>query len=61
MHQRGLVTLWASTVLLILTGLWGWLCLQAVNAEMLRSHQQMHAAQALANSEALLEIGRAHV
>ncbi len=50
MHQRGLATLWASTVLLILTGLWGWLCLQAVNAEKLRSHQQMHAAQALANS-----------
>jgi hypothetical protein len=61
MHQRGLVTLWASTVLLILTGLWGWLCLQAVNAEKLRSHQQMHAAQALANSEALLETTLAHL
>ena len=61
MHQRGLATLWASTVLLILTGLWGWLCLQAVNAEKLRSHHQMHAAQALANSEALLETTLAHL
>jgi hypothetical protein len=55
MQQRGLATLWASTVLLILTSLWGWLCLQSVHAESMRSHQQMHAAQALVNSEALLE------
>ena len=61
MQQRGLATLWASTVLLILTGMWGWLCLQAVNAESLRSHQQMHAAQALANTEALLETTLAHL
>ena len=61
MQQRGLATLWASTVLLILTVLWGWLCLQAVGAESLRSHQQMHAAQAMANAEALLETVLAHL
>jgi hypothetical protein len=61
MHQRGLATLWASTVLLILTSLWGWMCMQAVNAESLRSHQQMQAAQALANAEALLETTLAHL
>lgn len=53
--QRGMATLWASTVLLLLASLWGVLSLQSVNAESMRSHQQMHAAQALANSEALLE------
>jgi hypothetical protein len=61
MHQRGLATLWASIVLLLLTGLWGWLSLQAVNEESLRSHQQMHAAHALANAEALLETTLAHL
>ena len=66
MQQRGLATLWASTVLLLLTSLWGLLCLLSVNTETARSHQQMQAAQALAHSEALLEtvlafIERAHV
>lgn len=66
MQQRGLATLWASTVLLLLTSLWGLLCLLSVNSETARSHQQLQAAQALAHSEALLEtvlafIERAHV
>lgn len=61
MQQQGLATLWASTMLLLLTGLWGWLALQAVNAESTRGSQQMHAAQALANSEAILETAIAHL
>jgi hypothetical protein len=61
MQQRGLATLWASTVLLLLTSLWGWLSLQSVSAESQRSHQQLHAAQALANTEALLETAIAHL
>lgn len=61
MQQQGLATLWASTLLLLLTGLWGWLALQAVKAESTRGSQQMHAAQALANSEAILETAIAHL
>lgn len=61
MQQRGLATLWASTVLLLLTSLWGWVCLQSVSAESHRSHQQLHAAQALAHTEALLETAIAHL
>ena len=55
MQQRGLATLWGATALLILTSLWGWFSLKAVGAESTRSAQQMQAAQALANAEALLE------
>ncbi len=61
MQQQGLATLWACTLLLMLTGLWGWLGLQAVNAESTRGSQQMHAAQALANAEATLETAVAHL
>ena len=55
MQQRGLATLWGTSVLLILTSLWGWLCLQSVSAESMRSQHQMQAAQALVHAEALLE------
>lgn len=61
MPQQGLATLWACTLLILLTGLWGWLGLQAVNAESTRGSQQMHAAQALANAEANLETAVAHL
>lgn len=61
MQQQGLATLWACTLLLLLTGLWGWLGLQAVNAESTRGSQQMHAAQALANAEANLETAVVHL
>ncbi len=61
MQQRGLATLWASTVLLILTSLWGWLCLQSIHADSVRSQQQLQAAQALVNSEALLETALAFI
>jgi hypothetical protein len=61
MQQRGLATLWGMSVLLFLTGLWGWLSLQSVSAESTRSQHQMHAAQALAHSEALLETALAQL
>lgn len=55
-----MATLMAASILLLLTGMWGWLSLKSVMAETTRSQQQMHAAQALAASEALLETALAH-
>ncbi len=56
-----MATLMATTTLILLTGLLGWLTLKAVSAETTRSQQQMFAAQALANSEALLETAIAYI
>jgi hypothetical protein len=58
--QQGMATLMATSILLLLSGLWGWLCVKSVMAETVRSQHQMHAAQALAASEALLETATAY-
>ena len=58
--QHGMATLMATSTLLLLTGMWGWLSLKSVLAETSRSQQQMFAAHALSLSEALLETGLAH-
>lgn len=60
-HQHGMVTLMATSVLLLLTGMWGWLSFKSVMAETSRSQHQMYAAQALSVSEALLETAVAQV
>jgi hypothetical protein len=53
--QYGMATLMATSTLLLLTGMWGWLSFKSVTAETSRSQHQMFASQALALSEALLE------
>ena len=53
--QQGMATLLATSSLLLLTGMWGWLSLQSVLAETTRSQHQMFAAQALSLCEAVLE------
>lgn len=55
-----MATLMATSILLLLTGMWTCLSLKSVMAETTRSQQQMHAAQALAASEALLETALAY-
>ena len=52
---QGMATLWAATLLMLITTLMGWLCLKSIAAESSRSQQHLHAAQALQASEALLE------
>ena len=61
MQQQGVATLWACTLLILVTSLWGWFGLKAVSAESTRGLQQMHAAQALSNAEANLETAIAHL
>jgi hypothetical protein len=58
--QQGMATLMATSILLLLSGMWGWLSLKSVMAETTRSQHQMQAAQALAASEALLETAMAY-
>ena len=58
--QQGMATLMATSILLLLSGMWGWLSLKSVMAETVRSQHQMHASQALAASEALLETATAY-
>jgi Tfp pilus assembly protein PilX len=53
--EQGMATLWAATLLMLLTTLMGWLSLKSIAAESRRSQQQHDAAQALQTSEALLE------
>ena len=53
--QYGMATLMATSTLLLLTGMWGWLSFKSVMAETSRSQHQMFASQALSLSEALLE------
>lgn len=55
-----MATLMATSTLLLMTGLWGWLSFKSVLAETLRSQHQMFAAQALSTSEALLETALAY-
>lgn len=50
-----MATLWAATLLMLLTSLMGWLSFQSIAAETTRSQQHMFASQALNASEALLE------
>ena len=57
--QQGMANLLAATSLVLVTGMLGWLTGQSVSAETMRSQQQLFAAQALANSEALLETAMA--
>ena len=59
--QNGMATLMATTSLLLLTSMSGWLSFKSVSAETTRSQQQMFAAQALATSEALLETAIASI
>ena len=58
--QQGMATLMATSTLLLMTGMWGWLSFKTVMAETTRSQHQMFAAQALSVSEALLETAVAH-
>jgi hypothetical protein len=58
--QQGMATLMATSTLLLMTGLWGWLSFKSVMAETTRSQHQMFAAQALSTSEALLETALAY-
>jgi hypothetical protein len=58
--QQGMATLMATSTLLLMTGMWGWLSFKTVMAETTRSQHQMFAAQALSVSEALLETAMAH-
>ena len=55
-----MATLMATSTLLLMTGMWGWLSFKTVMAETTRSQHQMFAAQALSVSEALLETAMAH-
>lgn len=59
--QQGMATLMATSTLLLMTGLWGWLSFKSVMAETTRSQHQMFATQALSNSEALLETTLAYL
>ena len=52
---QGMATLWAATLLMLLTTLMGWLSLKSIAAESSRSQHHLYAAQALQASEALLE------
>ena len=52
---QGMATLWAATLLMLLTTLMGWLSLKSIAAESRRSQHHLYAAQALQASEALLE------
>ena len=58
--QQGMATLMATSTLLLMTGMWGWLSFKTVMAETTRSQHQMFAAQALSVSEALLETAMTH-
>jgi len=58
--QQGMATLMATSTLLLMTGLWGWLSFKSVMAETTRSQHQLFAAQALSTSEALLETALAY-
>lgn len=50
-----MATLWAATLLMLLTTLMGWLSLKSIAAESRRSQHHLYAAQSLQASEALLE------
>jgi hypothetical protein len=58
--QQGMATLMATSILLLLTGMWAWLSFKSVMAETTRSQHQLFAAQALALSESLLETAMAY-
>ena len=58
--QKGMATLMAASILLLLTGMWGWLSFKSVLAETTRSQHQLFAAQALSLSESLLETAMAY-
>jgi hypothetical protein len=58
--QTGMATLIATSTLLLMTSLWGWLSFKSVMSETIRSQHQMFAAQALSASEALLETALAY-
>ena len=53
--NRGMATLWTASCLVFITSLLAWMTLQSVMSETKRSQHQLHAAQALAVSESLLE------
>ena len=53
--NRGMATLWTASCLVFITSLLAWMTLQSVMSETKRSQHQLHAAQALAISESLLE------
>ena len=53
--NRGMATLWTASCLAFITSLLAWMTLQSVMSETKRSQHQLHAAQALAISESLLE------
>ena len=58
--QKGMATLMSTSILLLLTGMWGWLSFKSVLAETTRSQHQLFAAQALSLSESLLETAMAY-
>ena len=58
--QQGMATLMATSILLLLTGMWGWLSFKSVMAETSRSQHQLFAAQALTLNESLLETAIAY-
>lgn len=58
--QQGMATLMATSILLLLTGMWGWLSFKSVMAETTRSQHQLFAAQALSLSESMLETAIAY-
>jgi hypothetical protein len=58
--QQGMATLMATSILLLLTGMWGWLSFKSVMAETTRSQHQLFAAQALSLSESVLETAIAY-
>ena len=58
--QQGMATLMATSILLLLTGMWAWLSFKSVMADTTRSQHQLFAAQALSLSESLLETAMAY-
>ncbi len=58
--QQGMATLIATSLLLLLTGMWAWLSFKSVMADTTRSQHQLFAAQALSLSESLLETAIAY-
>ena len=58
--QQGMATLMATSILLLLTGMWAWLSFKSVMADTTRSQHQLFAAQALSLSDSLLETAMAY-
>ena len=60
-QHSGMASLWTATCLIFITSMLGWITLRSVMSETRRSQQQLFAAQALAQSESLLETAIAQI